>query len=191
MPRLRPVVHDERHDAINVRYRGAPEALRCFRTRSGSRWAAGRDSSSSCAPRRRRSTWSRRSLADMDFIRTFNIALVMTKSDIHLLDHDWWDQNITARAQAAASAAAAAVRTDIGRSNGRYGPDTDRRCSWARTSATEKAATEVAKDAPRRGSVVQLRGCRWHRHGVRNARGVTGPGLRLRRAIESRKERRA
>jgi predicted aspartyl protease len=33
-------------------------------------------------------------LLGMDFIRRFNVALVMTKSAIALLDHDWWDKTI-------------------------------------------------------------------------------------------------
>jgi hypothetical protein len=40
----------------------------------------------------------------MDFIRRFNIALVMTKTDILLFDHDWLDQAMAASAQATATA---------------------------------------------------------------------------------------
>lgn len=48
-------------------------------------------------------------LLGMDFIRTFNIAMVMTKSDIALFDHDWWDKAVKAAASATASPAPSAL----------------------------------------------------------------------------------
>jgi predicted aspartyl protease len=47
-------------------------------------------------------------LLGMDFIRRFNIALVMTKTYILLFDHDWLDQAIAAGTAASAAAASPA-----------------------------------------------------------------------------------